>query len=103
MTREILRKLDRSLNSKDEAHKILIGKRGYYIYFNEPNKKDRIIKIHKHFCGECCWGKGKIKHSSSGRNGIWIGPFSNINFIKNFTNIYFKDYEFRECSCTKLT
>ncbi len=101
MSREELWKLDCSLDSNDEVHKILIAKRGYYIYYNEPNKNTRLINIHSHICGRCNWGSGQIKAAESGRNGVWIGPFSCLTFVENFIQVNLNEFvnQVERCSC----
>ena len=39
MTTKQLTKLDNELDITNPKDKILIDKRGYYLYYNEPNKK----------------------------------------------------------------
>ena len=87
-TKELI-KLDNSLNTLSEISNILIRKRGFYIYFNEPNKKVKQIKIHTHTCGNCNWGSGKRSLSEAGRNGVWIGPFSEVGQAEKFIYDFF--------------
>ena len=79
-----LSKLDGSLDILDKKDKILIDKRGYYIYYNEPNKLKKEIKIHIHTCGFCAWGSGRKTDKEAGRNGVWIGPFNTPEQAKKF-------------------
>jgi hypothetical protein len=58
MTYFKLKKIDKLLDKSLEKDEILIKKRGYYLYYNEPNKNDKDIMIHKHDCGFCAWGSG---------------------------------------------
>lgn len=97
-----LKQLDTTLDNFNDIGQILKDKRGYYIYYNKPNKKEKPIKIHKHYCGECSWGSGKIKNKTTGKNGVWIGPFSNAGqvdiFIKdNFPTLV--DKVDKSCGC----
>ncbi len=91
MTTKQLTKLDNELDITNPKDKILIDKRGYYLYYNEPNKKRKDIKIHIHKCGFCAWGAGRDIKTEAGRNGIWIGPFSTKQqaeaFAKNILGI----------------
>lgn len=105
MTKEDLIKLDRELEKDDSSTSaILRALRGYYFYYNSPNRETKPIKIHQHFCGNCCWGAGKISNSDSGRNGTWIGPFSDVIQIENFIRDNFEDL-FNQidktCGCLK--
>jgi hypothetical protein len=75
MTREQLIRIDNDLDVTIEKDSILISKRGFYIYYNEPNKNRKEIIIHSHICGNCAWGSGKITNKEVGLNGVWIGPF----------------------------
>jgi hypothetical protein len=78
--------LDNSLKISDKKDDLLIKKRGYYIYYNEPNKKTKEIKIHKHICGFCAWGTGRDISKEPGRNGVWIGPFETLLQSEIFIN-----------------
>lgn len=90
MTTEELKKIDIELDSSVIKDKILISKRGFFLYYNEPNKKIKDIKIHTHDCGFCAWGIGRDIEKEAGRNGVWIGPFSTKEqaekFAKNIIN-----------------
>jgi hypothetical protein len=92
MTREELKKIDRSLDVSDLKDKILIDKKGYFLYYNEPNKNEKDIKIHKHDSGFCAWGSGNGRENKiAGKNGVWIGPFESSeqaeNFVRNVLDI----------------
>ena len=91
MTKKELTKLDKSLDKTNEKDNILIKKRGYFVYYNEPNKKTKEIKIHKYNCGFCAWGSGRDTKKEAGRNGVWVGPFKTViqaeNFINNIINL----------------
>jgi hypothetical protein len=52
----------------------------YYLNWqaNQPNK------IHKATCGYCNYGTGSKKFMERGENGVWIGPFSNIELCEQF-------------------
>ena len=84
MTTKQLQKIDVALDETCKQDQILIDKRGYYLYYNEPNKKRKDIKIHIHTCGFCAWGAGRDIKTEAGRNGIWIGPFSTKQQAKAF-------------------
>lgn len=75
MTSKQLIELNNSLDPKSKKDKILIDKRGYYLYYNDPNKKLKDIKVHIYTCGFCAWGSGRDISKEPGRNGVWIGPF----------------------------
>ena len=91
MTNNKLIELNNSLDPESKKDKILIDKRGYYLYYNDPNKKLKDIKVHIHTCGFCAWGSGRDIGKESGRNGAWIGPFSTPEqaemFAVNILNI----------------
>lgn len=53
MSKKELTALDVSLCTSDTKDKILIRKRGFYAYYNEPNKNSKEIKIHTQNCGFC--------------------------------------------------
>jgi len=84
MKKEKLIALDKKLDATLLSSQILIDKRGYYFYYNEPNKRDKPLLIHKYFCGECAWGSGKRKKKELGKKGVWIGPFAEINYAVEF-------------------
>jgi hypothetical protein len=76
-TTKQLQKIDAELEIPVKKDEILIRKRGYFLYYNEPNKKRKEVKIHIHTCGFCAWGSGNGRNPiQAGRNGVWIGPFS---------------------------
>ena len=80
-----INKIDQKLESENAIDNILINKRGYFIYYNEPNKKQKIINIHNYKCGYCAWGSGRnIDNKLPGKNGVWIGPFGNVQQAKEF-------------------
>lgn len=91
MNKNKLIRIDNSLDSTIDKDSILISKRGYYIYFNKPNEKTKIIYIHSHICGECAWGSGKITEKEVGKNGVWIGPFKTWEQAENFAKNHFDD------------
>ena len=84
MTTTQLKKIDVALDETIKQDRILIDKRGYYLYYNEPNKNRKDIKIHIHTCGFCAWGSGRNIKTEAGRNGVWIGPFSTKEQAENF-------------------
>jgi hypothetical protein len=95
-----IRGIDEKLVSENLTDSILINKRGYFIYYNEPNKKHKIINIHNYNCGFCAWGSGrKIDNKIPGKNGVWIGPFGNIEQAKDFIIDFFGDNDFTYHSC----
>lgn len=104
MNRKELKDLERSVTKLNPLFDILIKRQGFYFYFNEPNKKTKLLKVHKHFCGNCSYGIGKI-NGENGKNGVWIGPFENAENIKKFVKKYFTQYldllDFN-CSCNYL-
>lgn len=104
MDRKKLLGLDKKLRSDVLSENILIKKRGFYIYYNEPNKSKRTIKIHQHFCGQCSWGAGKMSKSESGKNGVWIGPFSKFNFVTDFIQSNFPSLfdQIQNCTCINM-
>jgi hypothetical protein len=84
MTKEELILLDKKLDESNKIDNVLISKRGFYIYYNEPNKKVKEIKIHVHYCGFCAWGSGRDIPKEAGRNGVWIGPFDTPEQAEEF-------------------
>jgi hypothetical protein len=85
MTKKQLIKIDKALDVDLIKDKILIKKRGYFIYYNDPNKSTKEIKVHTHTCGFCAWGSGNGRTSKkAGKNGVWIGPFENPKQAKIF-------------------
>jgi len=104
MNRNSLIKLDNHLENTILSNQILIEKRGFFIYYNKPNKKTKQLKIHQHFCGQCSWASGKISKKNTGKNGVWIGPFKDIKYIKKFIQENFNELEKQldmGCSCLK--
>lgn len=80
MSRKELESFDTDLNNnQSETGQLLSKKRGYYFYYNIPNRETKPLKIHKHTCGECCFGIGKQPNALPGRNGTWIGPCHSID------------------------
>lgn len=91
MKNKDLKILDNLLEKLKLSSEILISKRGYYIYYNEPTKATKNVKIHTHDCGFCAWGSGRgIDTKESGKNGVWVGPFNNLKqariFAENILN-----------------
>ena len=101
MTTKQLTKLDNELDITNPKDKILIDKRGYFIYYNEPNKKIKEIKIHIHNCGFCAWGSGRDIKKEAGRNGVWIGPFKTPEQAEKFANNIIKPDKQSRHSCVK--
>lgn len=89
MGRDELIQIDKNLDASVSKDSILISKRGFYIYYNEPNKETKEIKIHSHICGNCAWGMGKITIKEVGRNGVWIGPFQTCKQAEDFARNHF--------------
>ena len=71
-----LKAFDERLDPKMGSDLILIKKRGYFLYYNEPNKKVKDVKVHLHSCGFCAFGSGRVGTQVPGKNGVWIDPFS---------------------------
>ncbi len=84
MTKTQLNEIDNALDKNIKRDEILINMRGYYIYYNEPNKKEKEIKIHSHNCGFCAWGAGRKTVKEVGKNGVWIGPFKTPEQAEEF-------------------
>lgn len=55
----------------------------YYIYNNWQANGDRYT-LHHWSCGDCHSGLGKHQNVSYGENGVWIGPFEEIQFAENY-------------------
>lgn len=101
MERNILMKINNELNTINVKDSILISKRGFYLYYNEPNKNRKEIKIHSHICGNCAWGSGKISNKEVGRNGVWVGPFQTCKQAQDFANNHFAGCDIEIDSCVK--
>ena len=84
MTNQQLTILQNSLDESNLKDKILINKMGYYIYYNEPNKKSKEVKIHIHNCGFCAWGSGRDTTKET-EHGLALSP--NRNKLKNLQEI----------------
>jgi hypothetical protein len=82
MSRKELYKLDKKLNDQLDIDRIVLQKRGFYVYYNKPNRERKPLKIHHHTCGECCFGIGKINKAKPGKNGVWIGPAYSIKALQ---------------------
>ena len=97
-----LKALDNSIEQFKLASEILISKRGYYIYYNEPTKATKNVKIHTHVCGFCAWGSGRgVDSKESGKNGVWIGPFKTSKQARLFAENILKPVKISEHSCIK--
>ncbi len=81
------KRIDLMLDPQVEIDQILIKKRGFFLYYNEPNKKAKDVKVHLHSCGFCAFGSGRKTTQEPGRNGVWIGPFSNKEQAENFAKL----------------
>lgn len=101
MTKKELTKLDKLLDKSNEKDNILINKKGYFIYYNEPNKKTKEIKIHTYNCGFCAWGSGRDSTKQVGRNGVWIGPFKTVIQAKYFINNVINQEKYSHHMCIK--
>lgn len=99
MSKKELTALDVSLCTSDTKDKILIRKRGFYVYYNEPNKNSKEIKIHTHNCGFCAWGSGRDMKLQAGRNGVWIGPFNTLKQAENFITTILNTTQFSQHIC----
>lgn len=101
MNKKELILLDKKLDEFNKIDKVLISKRGFYIYYNEPNKKVKEIKIHIHHCGFCAWGSGRNTPKEAGRNGVWIGPFETSQQATDFAKFVINIENVSLCSCIK--
>lgn len=101
MTKEEIIKIDNNLQIDSKTDNILIKKRGFYAYYNKPNKSDRDLIIHHHTCGNCFYGIGKITDSEMGLNGIWIGPSITIKSLQNHIKEMFNEEANLCSSCIK--
>jgi len=102
MKRKELIQIDQSLDASVGRDSILISKRGFYIYYNEPNKDTKQIKIHSHICGQCAWGSGKIPKKEVGKNGVWIGPFKTTKQAEYFAKDHFIGCEIDIDACVNF-
>lgn len=98
MSRKELKTFDNGLNNQIDVDRMLINKRGYYVYYNKPNRDSKPLKIHLHTCGECCYGIGKQTNAEQGRNGVWIGPTHSIEALQMIIQDMLGD-ETTICSC----
>ncbi len=102
MKKKELELLDKSLNSLRVSTEILMKKRGFYIYYNEPTKATKDFKIHSHSCGYCAWGSGNGSNfKEKGKNGVWIGPFKNVNQALKFGKTTLNLKKISEHLCVK--
>lgn len=102
MNAKQLQKIDSELDENLEKDRILKNKRGYFLYYNEPNKGIKDIKIHHHDCGFCAWGSGRETVKESGRNGVWIGSFELFQHAENFAKDVIGIDRVSCCPCIKL-
>jgi hypothetical protein len=95
-------KLEKSLESILLGVEILKKGIGLYVYYNKPNERTKIFKIHHSACGNCAWGTGKISSAQPGLNGVWIGPFTSVLQAETFINENFNPQfgQIEICSCT---
>lgn len=103
MNKKELSKVDKAIESLSSLADLASRKRGYYAYYNIPNKSSRTVVIHKHNCGQCAFGTGKISNSISGKNGVWIGPFIKKTHAISFFEQYFNEQTqgIAYCPCAK--
>ncbi len=87
MDSDELKTIDLMLDPQVSTDLILIKKRGYFLYYNEPNKKVKDVKVHLHSCGFCAFGSGRGGTQVPGKNGVWIGPFSNKEQAEGFAKL----------------
>jgi hypothetical protein len=94
-------KLEKIIDSIELSLDILKKGVGYYVYYNKPNKRTKLFKIHRETFGNCAWGTGKISIAEPGLNGVWIGSFNSkeqaIQFINENLNPMLE--QIQECNC----
>lgn len=57
----------------------------YYIYENwQAHAPERILRIHEGNCGFCQNGNGMREDANRGLNGVWIGPFDELDSAQNY-------------------
>lgn len=98
MSRKELKLFDEKLNHQNEIDHMLISKRGYYVYYNKPNRDSKPLRIHNHTCGDCFYGIGKQTQSKPGKNGVWIGPTNSIESLQKIISAIFGERS-SLCSC----
>ena len=98
MSREKIKLFDNNLNEQIESDRIVISKRGFYVYYNKPNRGSKSLIIHNHTCGDCFYGIGKQTQSKPGRNGVWIGPTNSVESLQKIINDIFGEKS-SLCSC----
>ena len=54
----------------------------YYFYHNWDS--DQKNKIHMGDCKQCNYGTGMRKIQKRGKSGVWIGPFSTLEFCRTY-------------------
>jgi hypothetical protein len=102
MTQSEINDLDKVLKNIGNLCSILVRKRGFYLYYNEPTKLNKEINIHTHTCGFCAWGSGRgRKGTEPGRNGVWIGPFNTVKQAEKFAKEILKPSSLTNHSCIK--
>jgi len=42
--------------------------------------------VHKWSCGHCHDGRGKHENAKDGEQGVWIGPFDQLEFADGYLN-----------------
>jgi hypothetical protein len=72
----------------------------YFIYDNWQAKDRKGAIIHKWNCGHCHMGYGKLRSANKGENGVWIGPFDELQFARDYFQMKFNSAPI-ECSCIK--
>lgn len=68
-------------NTKDQIT-LDVQEELYYIYYNWRAHQDN--KIHIGTCNICKYGFGMRNNQIRGRNGVWIGPFTNMELVNNY-------------------
>ncbi len=63
----------------------------YYIYENWQAKDFNGPKIHQSDCGFCQNGQGMIKDAEKGKHGVWIGPFDDLEFAREYYRTHFTE------------
>lgn len=70
----------------------------YYIYDNWQAADRESPKIHKWNCGYCNMGFGMHPNANRGEHGVWIGPFIEIEYARNYFQLKF-NFPLNECNC----
>jgi hypothetical protein len=70
----------------------------YYIYENWKRESELRPIIHKWNCGFCHMGFGMHQNADRGRNGVWLGPFDELEFARTYYENKFGN-PLNECNC----